>query len=49
MKTILSRLFNHEELTSEETRQILLNLPFRDYEESYQAIALKYDLRVICG
>ena len=26
MKAILTRLFNHEELTSEETKQILLNI-----------------------
>ncbi len=34
MKDILTRLFNHEELTSEETKQILLNITREAYPEA---------------
>lgn len=40
MKTILTRLFNHEELTSEETRQILLNITRKMYPEAQIAALL---------
>lgn len=40
MKTILSRLFSHEELTSEETRQILLNITKEMYPEAQIAAVL---------
>lgn len=40
MKTILSRLFNHEELTSEETKQILLNITREMYPEAQIAALL---------
>ena len=33
MKTILTRLFNHEELTVEESKQILLNISREMYSE----------------
>lgn len=34
MKTILTRLFNHEELTVEESKQILLNISREMYPEA---------------
>ena len=34
MKDILTRLFNHEELTSAETKQILLNITREAYPEA---------------
>ena len=40
MKEILSRLFNHEELTSAETRQILLNITREMYPEAQIAALL---------
>lgn len=40
MKAILNRLFNHEELTSEETRQILLNITHEAYPEAQIAALL---------
>lgn len=40
MKAILSRLFNHEELTSEETKQILLNITREMYPEAQIAALL---------
>lgn len=40
MKAILHRLFNHEELTSEETRQILLNITRELYPEAQIAALL---------
>ena len=38
MKAILTRLFNHEELTSEETKQILLNITKEMYPEAQIAL-----------
>lgn len=40
MKAILTRLFNHEELTSEETKQILLNITREMYPEAQIAALL---------
>ena len=40
MKTILTRLFNHEELTAEESRQILLNISLGMYTEAQIAALL---------
>ena len=40
MKTILTRLFNHEELTAEESRQILLNISRGMYPEAQIAALL---------
>ena len=40
MKEILSRLFNHEELTSEETKQILLNITKEQYPQAQIAAML---------
>ena len=40
MKTILTRLFNHEELTAEESRQILLNISRGMYPEAQIAAVL---------
>lgn len=40
MKDILNRLFNHEELTSEETKQILLNITQEKYPEAQIAAML---------
>ncbi|MDO4163731.1 MAG: anthranilate phosphoribosyltransferase [Bacteroides sp.] len=40
MKAILTRLFNHEELTSEETKQILLNITHEMYPEAQIAALL---------
>ena len=40
MKTILTRLFNHEELTAEESRQILLNISRGIYPEAQIAALL---------
>lgn len=40
MKAILSRLFNHEELTSEEAKQILLNITKEMYPEAQIAALL---------
>ena len=40
MKTILPRLFNHEELTAEESRQILLNISRGMYPEAQIAALL---------
>ena len=40
MKTILTRLFNHEELTAEESRQILLNISRGLYPEAQIAALL---------
>ena len=40
MKTILTRLFNHEELTSDETREILLNITREKYPEAQIAALL---------
>ena len=40
MKAILTRLFNHEELTSEETKQILLNITKEMYPEAQIAALL---------
>ena len=40
MKTILTRLFNHEELTAEESRQILLNIRRGIYPEAQIAALL---------
>lgn len=40
MKDILTRLFNHEELTSEETKQILLNITREKYSEAQIAALL---------
>ena len=40
MKTILTRLFNHEELTSDETREILLNITSEKYPEAQIAALL---------
>lgn len=40
MKTLLNRLFNHEELSSEETRQILLNITQERYPEAQIAALL---------
>ena len=40
MKTILTRLFNHEELTAEESRQILLNISRGIYREAQIAALL---------
>ena len=40
MKTILPRLFNHEELTAEESRQILLNISRGIYPEAQIAALL---------
>ncbi|MBQ8673297.1 MAG: anthranilate phosphoribosyltransferase [Bacteroides sp.] len=40
MKAILNRLFNHEELTSEETRQILLNITREHYPDAQIAALL---------
>lgn len=34
MKTILNRLINHEILTKEEARQVLLNISHGSYNES---------------
>ena len=40
MKTILTRLFNHEELTAEESRQIMLNISRGMYPEAQIAALL---------
>ena len=40
MKTILTRLFNHEELTAEESKQILLNISWEMYSEAQIAALL---------
>ena len=40
MKTILTRLFNHEELTVEESKQILLNISREMYSEAHIAALL---------
>ena len=40
MKTILSRLFNHEELTSDETKQILLRITEQAYPDAQIAALL---------
>ena len=40
MKTILPRLFNHEELTAEESKQILLNISREMYSEAQIAALL---------
>ena len=40
MKTILTRLFNHEELTAEESKQILLNISREMYSEAQIAALL---------
>lgn len=40
MKTILTRLFNHEELTVEESKQILLNISREMYSEAQIAALL---------
>ena len=40
MKTILTRLFNHEELSSEETKQILLNITQQQYPDAQIAALL---------
>lgn len=40
MKTILNRLFNHEELTREETKQILLNITEQKYPDAQIAALL---------
>ena len=40
MKAILSRLFNHEELTSEETKDLLLNITKEMYPEAQIAAML---------
>lgn len=40
MKTILKRLFNHEELSSEEARQVLLNITQGHYPEAQIAALL---------
>lgn len=40
MKTILTRLFCHEELTSEETKQILLNITRQQYPDAQIAALL---------
>jgi anthranilate phosphoribosyltransferase len=40
MKTILTRLFNHEELSSEETRRLLLAIIDRQYPEAQVAALL---------
>ena len=37
MKAILTRLFNHEELTTEEARQLLLNIRRGIYPEAQVA------------
>ena len=49
MKAILTRLFNHEELTTEEARQLLLNisreyipkLKLQHYSLSFKCVALQ--------
>ena len=40
MKTILTRLFNHEELSSEETKQILLHIMQQQYPDAQIAALL---------
>ncbi|MDR0988568.1 MAG: anthranilate phosphoribosyltransferase, partial [Prevotellaceae bacterium] len=40
MKAILSRLFNHEELSSEQTRGLLLNIAREQYPEAQIAALL---------
>ena len=40
MKAILTRLFNHEELTTEEARQLLLNISRGIYPEAQVAALL---------
>ena len=40
MKDILTRLFNHEELTSAETKQILLNITRKETYPEAQISAL---------
>lgn len=48
MKDILTRLFNHEELTSEETKQILLNITREKYPETQIAALLTaFQMRTI--
>lgn len=48
MKDILTRLFNHEELTSEETKQILLNITREKYPEAQIAALLTaFQMRTI--
>ncbi|MGN0053189.1 MAG: anthranilate phosphoribosyltransferase [Bacteroides sp.] len=48
MKAILNRLFNHEELSSEETRQILLNITQGNYPDAQIAALLSiFQLRGI--
>ncbi len=48
MKAILTRLFNHEELTSEETRQILLNITQGKYPEvQVAALLAAFEMRGI--
>jgi anthranilate phosphoribosyltransferase len=48
MKDILTRLFNHEELTSEETKQILLNITREKYPEvQIAALLTAFQMRTI--
>ncbi len=48
MKTILTRLFNHEELTSRETKEVLLNITQSRYPEAQIAALLAaYQMREI--
>ena len=48
MKDILTRLFNHEELTSEETKQILLNITREAYPEAQiSALLTVFQMRSI--
>ncbi len=48
MKDILTRLFNHEELTSEETKEILLNITREKYPEAQIAALLTaFQMRTI--
>lgn len=48
MKAILTRLFNHEEFTSEETRQILLNISQGKYPEvQVAALLAAFEMRGI--
>ena len=50
MKTILTRLFNHEELTVEESKQILLNISREMYSEAQIAALLTvFQMRSITG
>ena len=48
MKDILTRLFNHEELTSAETKQILLNITREAYPEAQiSALLTVFQMRSI--